>query len=283
VKRLLALPVVLMLAVLLLWPLGILVARSVSGDPAGLTLEHYLAALTSRIYVTAFANTALIAFASTVLALAICLPAALYIEGVGEQPPTRKTYLAAAMTLPLSLPGVVIGFFVILLFGLTGFVPQLFEVFFGERRFNIAYTFWGMLLGYLYFQIPRATLVLRAAATLVSSDAVDAARTLGASTARVYWAIVLPAMRPALINAAALSLATAFGAFGTAATLSRGYRVAPLEIASAFTESFQPELAAALSIVLALVTTALLLGVGGAGERSMRVQRSTKPAPDASA
>jgi putative spermidine/putrescine transport system permease protein len=278
VKRLLALPVVITLTALLLWPLATLAARSVRGESIPFTLEHYVAVLTSRTYATAFVNTALIAVASTVLALVICMPAALYIEGVGEQPPVRKTFLAAALTLPLSLPGVVIGFFVILLFGLTGFIPQLFELVTGKRQMIIAYTVWGMLLGYLYFQIPRVTLVLRAAATMVSADAVDAARTLGASTLQVYLKVVLPLMRPALVNAAALSLATAFGAFGTAATLSRGYRVAPLEIASAFTESFQPEQAAALSIVLALVTTILLLGVGRLGEQHSQTNRRTTSA-----
>jgi putative spermidine/putrescine transport system permease protein len=179
-----------------------------------------------------------------------------------------------ALTIPLSLPGIVIGFFVILFFGLTGVVPQVFLLLTGERQLNFAYTFGGMLLGYLYFQIPRVVLVLRGSVAALSQDVIDVSRTLGATPWRVYLDVLLPALMPAMISAASVSLATAFGAFGTAATLSRGFRVLPLEIASSFTESFQPERAASLSIALALLTTAILLGLGQIAERAMRPGRA---------
>ena len=78
---------------------------------------------------------------------------------------------------------------------------------------------------------------------------------------QIYFHVIFPTLKPAIISASSLSLATGFGAFGTAATLSRGYRVIPLEIASAFTENFQPKLAGAMSIVLVLMTIVLLFGV----------------------
>jgi putative spermidine/putrescine transport system permease protein len=227
-------------------------------DSAGFSMVNYLTILQSERYLRAFANTAILAIASTLLALIICTPAAIYIEGRAGQ---GRKVLAVLLTIPLSLPGIVIGFFVILTFGLTGLFPQVIESFTGERQLKIAYTFWGLLLGYLYFQIPRVVLVVRGAVAGISQDVIGAARTLGTPTWRIYTDVVLPILRPALINAASLSLATAFGAFGTAATLSRGFRVVPLEIASAFTENFQPELAASMSLVLAFITATLLVGV----------------------
>jgi putative spermidine/putrescine transport system permease protein len=252
----LVLPLLMVMLTFLFTPLAVLLARSL--DLGGVpSLDNYTAILTNERYATAFINTTVIAVASTALALLICTPAALYIERGNGHP-----WLAVALTIPLSLPGIVIGFFVILLFGRTGVVPQAFDALTGARQLDFAYTFWGLLLGYFYFQIPRVILVLRGAVATVSADAIDAARTLGAPTWRLYSDVILPALRPALINAASLSLATAFGAFGTAATLSRGYRVVPLEIAAAFTENFEPERAAALSLALALVTTLMLYGVG---------------------
>jgi putative spermidine/putrescine transport system permease protein len=251
------LPLILLLLVLLVWPLLILAGRSVSGEGGGFTWESYLTILQSERYLRALFNTALLALASTLLALLICTPAALYLEGQGR----GRQWLAVLLTIPLSLPGIVIGFFVILLFGLTGVVPQWFRAVTGERQLTFAYTFWGMLLGYLYFQIPRVVLMVRGAAATLSAETIAVARTLGASPLQLYRFVILPMLRPALLNAASLSLATAFGAYGTAATLSRGYRVLPLEIAAAFTESFQPALAAGLSLVLALITSLLLLGL----------------------
>ncbi|MCS6773719.1 MAG: ABC transporter permease subunit [Thermoflexales bacterium] len=232
-----------------------------------LTLANYAAVVNSLSYRRALLNTVLIAVASTVLALVLCFPIAVYLERSASR---WRNALAVALTIPLSLPGIVIGFFVILLFGLTGFVPQLFLLVTGERQLNFAYTFGGMLLGYLYFQIPRVVLVLRGAVSALSQDVIDVSRTLGATPLRVYLDVLVPMLAPAVLSAASVGLATALGAFGTAATLSRGFRVLPLEIASLFTENFDVQRAASLSIVLAGLTVVVLLGIGQLAERARR-------------
>jgi len=266
-------PFLIIVLTLLFWPLIILAQRSLQPEAGkGLTLALYGEVITSSTYLRAFMNTAIISVLSTVLALVICIPAAIYIEGKGGR---GRKWLAVALTIPLSLPGIVIGFFVILNFGLTGVVPQLIERVTGRRELVLAYTFWGMLLGYLYFQIPRVVLVMRGAISAISQDSIDAARTLGASTLRVYFEVILPALRPAIISASSLSLATGFGAFGTAATLSRGYRVVPLEIAAAFTENFKPAQAGALSLLLMLITTTILFGVGNLDTARTRRRRAS--------
>ncbi len=264
----LAVPILVLFALALLIPLAILLHQSLlDGSGSRLTLENYAVILRSPAYRRALLNSVSIAFASTLLALVLCFPVAVYVERSKSR---YRDALAVALTIPLSLPGIVIGFFVILFFGLTGMVPQVFLLLTGERQLSFAYTFGGMLLGYLYFQIPRVVLVLRGSVSALSQDVIDVSRTLGATPWRVYLDVLLPTLMPAMISAASVSLATAFGAFGTAATLSRGFRVLPLEIAASFTESFQPERAAGLSIALALLTTAILLGLGRVAERAMR-------------
>lgn len=242
----------------LFWPLLSLGLQSLSPEGAGISLALYKEVLLSKHYLSSFWNTFLLSLLSTLIALIICIPAGIYIEG--EQGRDRKL-LAVALTIPLSLPGIVIGFFVIITFGFTGVVPKLFEMLTGNRHLAFAYTFYGMLLGYVYFQIPRVVLTIRGAVSNISQDVLDSARTLGASTLQTYWHVILPTLKPSIISAASLSMATGFGAFGTAATLSRGYRVVPLEIATAFTENFQPKLAGAMSIILVLITTAMLFGI----------------------
>ncbi len=242
----------------LFWPLLSLGLESISGDEGALSLALYKEVLLSKHYLSSFWNTFLLSLLSTLIALVVCIPAGIYIEG--DEGKDRKL-LAVALTIPLSLPGIVIGFFVIITFGFTGVVPKLFEILTGTRRLAFAYTFYGMLLGYVYFQIPRVVLTIRGAVSNISQDVLDSARTLGASTLQTYWYVILPTLKPSIISAASLSMATGFGAFGTAATLSRGYRVVPLEIATAFTENFQPKLAGAMSIILVLITTLMLFGI----------------------
>ena len=93
------------------------------------------------------------------------------------------------------------------------------------------------------------------------------ARTLGLPPTAVFMRVIVPTLLPAIVSASTLSLATAYGAFGTAATLSRGVRVIPLEIAALFTERFQPDKAAALSILLGIITLSLMLLLGRAQRR----------------
>lgn len=264
---LLGLPLLVVVACLLLWPLGVLAYTSLVGDTGAVSFDNYVAVLTSERYLYSFGVTSVLAVGSTVLALILCVPAALYIERTNDR---GSRAMAVALTIPLSLPGIVIGFFVILIFGNTGLVPVTSQGILGESFGAIAYSFYGLLLGYLYFNIPRVILVVRGAVAGISADSLDAARTLGASPLYVYGRVVVPALRGAITNAAALSLATAFGAYGTAVTLSRGYRVVPLDIADAFTESYQPRLAATLSVVLALITTFILVGVSRLGEKKGR-------------
>ncbi|MGH8878141.1 MAG: ABC transporter permease, partial [Stackebrandtia sp.] len=258
VSLLLGLPLAVIVACLLLWPLGVLAMTSLISDTGGVSFDNYVAVLSNPDYLESFMWTSILAFGSTAIALVLCVPAALYIERTNSR---ASRAIAVALTIPLSLPGIVIGFFIILVFGRTGLVPVMTG--FGD----IAYTFTGLLLGYLYFNIPRVILVVRGAVAQVPHDTLDAARTLGATPVHVYQRVVIPTLRPAIASASALSLATAFGAYGTAVTLSRGYRVVPLDIADSFTESFQPERAATLSVVLAIVTTLLLVGVSRLGEK----------------
>ena len=64
---------------------------------------------------------------------------------------------------------------------------------------------------------------------------------------------------PSLIAAGAIAFATAMGAFGTAFTLATNIDVIPMVIYTEFTLSANIAMAAALSIVLGIVTWALLL------------------------
>ncbi|HAX17023.1 MAG TPA: ABC transporter permease [Actinobacteria bacterium] len=254
-----------MLCILLFWPLLSLGLKSLSGETGEFTLSLYIDVLTNQQYFKSFINTFMLAVLSTIFALVICIPAGIYIEG--DHGKDRKL-LAVALTIPLSLPGIVIGFFVIITFGFTGIVPKFIEVLTGTRALNFAYTFYGMLLGYVYFQIPRVILTIRGAVSNISQDVIDAARTLGSYAFQIYFHVILPSLRPSIVSASSLSLATGFGAFGTAATLSRGYRVLPLEIATAFTENFQPRLAVAMSVILVMLTTFMLFGVNRFNENT---------------
>ena len=211
----------------------------------------YLEILHKPRYINTLVLTVLVSLATTFAALAVSTTAGMFLS---RNQFKGRGILLSIMTLPLAFPGVVIGFLIILLGGRQGLVNQLTP---GHVVF--AYSVIGLFLGYLYFSIPRVLLTVMAAAEKLDTSLEEAARTMGASPVRVVGDVILPGLMPSLIAAGAIAFATAMGAFGTAFTLATDIDVIPMVIYTEFTLSANIAMAAALSIVLGIVTWILLL------------------------
>lgn len=168
-----------------------------------------------------------------------------------------RAFLTALLTFPLAFPGVVVGFMVILLAGRQGLIGQFSQWITGENLV-FAYSMAGLFLGYLYFSIPRVILTVMAAAEKLDPKLEEAARSLGAPPWRVVLDVLIPGLQPALISAGAICFATAMGAFGTAFTLATRINVLPITIYTEFTNYANFSVAAALSIVLGVLTWLVL-------------------------
>ncbi|GAA2353411.1 ABC transporter permease [Catellatospora methionotrophica] len=267
-----AIPAIALLVLLMVVPLCSFVIRSLTGIDGEFSWGSYQEIFTEPRYRTALFNSVWLAIASTALALLIALPAALHLARLRGR---TRTVVDAVLTFPLSLPGVVIGFFIIVMFGRSGLAQAAMTALTGEPGLVLAYAMPGLLLAYLYFQLPRVLGTLRGAAEALDPDLVTVARTLGASRTRVTFTVVLPALKPAIFAATALAIASSLGAYGTVAALSEGFRVLPLDIAEQGTMLQNTRLAGAMSIVLALVSLISTL-LNDAAERHMR--RGAKPA-----
>ena len=199
---------------------------------------------------------------STLLLSAVVTAATLVISSVAGLFLTRNRFagrrlLTAMLTFPLAFPGVVVGFMVILLAGRQGLIGQISEMVLDEKLV-FAYSMAGLFLGYLYFSIPRVILTVMAAAEKLDPRLEEAARSLGAAPWRVVIDVLLPGLKPALISAGAICFATAMGAFGTAFTLATRINVLPITIYTEFTNYANFATAAALSIVLGVLTWLVL-------------------------
>ena len=104
------------------------------------------------------------------------------------------------LTLPLAFPGVVIGFMVIMLGGRLGLIPMISQELIGQS-WVFAYSMMGLLVGYVYFSIPRTILTVMAAAEKLDPQLIEGARALGANSWQLIRDIIIPALRPALLAA----------------------------------------------------------------------------------
>ena len=91
--------------------------------------------------------------------------------------------------------------------------------------------FWGIVVVYLYFQIPLMTLIMLPAIDGLKTTWREAAANLGAGD-RQYWRLIaLPLLLPSLIAGFLLLFANAFAAYATAYALSSGgSKLVPVQI-----------------------------------------------------
>jgi ABC-type phosphate transport system permease subunit len=106
-----------------------------------------------------------------------------------------KSLVDAVVHLPLVLPPVVIGYFLLLVFGTKGPLGAwLYEVF-GIR---LIFTRWGAALAAAVMSFPLMVRAIRLALEAVDRRLEAAARTLGATRLDVFFSVTLPLMLPRL-------------------------------------------------------------------------------------
>lgn len=215
----------------------------------------YWQVLSSAQYLGSLAQTCLLAAVVTLAALVVGGISGVFLA---RQRFFGRSALVALLTFPLAFPGVVVGFLVILLAGRQGIFAALGMHLAGER-WIFAYSLAGLFLGYLYFSIPRVILTVMAACESLDRSFEEAARSLGAGHWRVVCDVIVPGLAPALVSCGAICFATSMGAFGTAFTLGTRLNVTPVAIYNVFTNYANFTVAAALSVILGLVTWAVLL------------------------
>ncbi|NMV38204.1 ABC transporter permease [Ralstonia insidiosa] len=234
------------------WLLPMAALLRVSGSEG--LIATYTAALTTPRYLSSLVSTVVLSAAVTLATLVLSTIAGLFL--VRHNVPGKRL-ITAMLTFPLAFPGVVVGFMVILLAGRQGLLGDLTRTLTGEK-WVFAYSIGGLFLGYLYFSIPRVVLTVMAAAEKLDRSLEEAARSLGASSWQVTRDVLVPGLAPALIASGAICFATSMGAFGTAFTLATEIDVLPMTIYTEFTLNAGIAMAAALSVVLGVVTWLVL-------------------------
>jgi sulfate transport system permease protein len=96
----------------------------------------------------------------------------------------------------------------------------------------------------------------------LDQDMEEAAKTLGASSATIFFRIVLPSLMPSILTGAALSFSRALGEFGSIIMVA-GNIPFRTQVASVYIygeiESYNPQGALGLSVVLLFFSFAILL------------------------
>ncbi len=119
--------------------------------------------------------------------------------------------LESLVTLPLLLPPTVLGYYLLVLLGQASPVGRVWESVFGEP---LVFTWRAAVVASLIHSAPLLIQSARAALENVPVEYEQAARALGASEFRVFWAVSLPLAWSPVLAATVLAFARSLGEFG---------------------------------------------------------------------
>jgi putative spermidine/putrescine transport system permease protein len=124
--------------------------------------------------------------------------------------------------------------------------------------FNLL-SFWGLVITYLFFQIPLMILIIIPALDGLKREWREAAEVLGATSTQYWRMVALPILFPSLLGTFALLFANAFGAVATAFALTGPQlNIVPIKLFAQIRGDVlgNPNLGFALAFGMILITVA---------------------------
>lgn len=105
-------------------------------------------------------------------------------------------------------------------------------------RFLYSHAGWGVMVVYLWKQIPFMTLAIYSVLLGLGRDSEDAAATLGANPWQRFWNVTLPQVMPGVVSATIIVFAFNFGSFEVPFILGGGFpNTLPVEAWRAFDDA----------------------------------------------
>ena len=166
-----------------------------------------------------------------------------------------KAVVNALIDLPFALPTIVAGLTLLALYG-----PE------SPVGVNLAYSRTAIVLAMLFVTLPFVVRTVQPVLLELDREMEQAAASLGAGDWQIFRRIVFPNLFPGILSGVALAFAKAVGEFG-AVVLITGNLPFSTEVASVYVfgqlESGNPGGAAAVSVVLLVVSFGILIVIGG--------------------
>jgi len=186
-----------------------------------------------------------------------------------------KRIVDGLIDLPFALPTAVAGIALTTIYAPKGWVGSLLQ----PLGIKVAYTPLGITLALIFIGIPFVVRTVQPILQDMEADMEEAAALLGSYRARTFFKIILPDLIPPLLTGFALAFARGIGEYGSVVFISGNMpmktEIAPLLIVTKL-EQFQYSQAAAIAVVLLLISFMLLLCINILQRWSNRRLRTVK-------
>ena len=237
---------------------------------AGLAAPNVIAAFGASFFISAVS-----AIVGAVVGAAVCYAL------LGARPDGMlRSFIDSASSVLAQFGGVMLAFAFIAFIGTRGLVTVWLQNTFGVNIFENGvwlYQVPGLLLPYIYFQVPLMIITFMPALQGLKLQWAEANATLG-GTKLTYWVrIAAPVLAPSFFGSLLLLFANAFSSYATAAALiSQGAQIVPLQIRSALVSETvlgRENMAGALALGMVVVMVIVMWGYSVLQRRTSRWQK----------
>lgn len=156
--------------------------------PPSFSLQYYQSLFTSRLYMSSLHNSAIVATTSTLLTCVVGVMTAIAL--VRYEFPGKASVEAYFMS-PLIVPGVILGFALLLFFSAIGALGGL----------------WRIILAHTLVSLPYMIRVAQTSLSGIPHTLTEAAMSLGATERKAFFSITLPLARAGVLSGVVLALA----------------------------------------------------------------------------
>lgn len=263
----LLLPAIALLAMVLGMPLYYLLNFSaLTGDfmlqdLSGPTFSNYSNLLTDGFFLAVAGRTFAISFCVTVVALILGFPLASLMS---RAPAAWRSPIAIVVLSPLLVSMVASSYGWIVILGNNGVINNLLMgLGLIGSPIRLLYTDFAIGVGLVHIVLPFMVLSLVAALDRIELAVSEAAATLGANRARVWWHILLPLCVPGIGAGVTLCFSLSISAYVTPAVLGpSGPNFITTLIYQNFVNLYEWGTGSAMAFLLLLVAAAVVLGLG---------------------
>lgn len=227
----------------------------------GFTLEHFVKIFTTRLYQQSIFNSLWISIFS---ALAGIIIAFLGAKAANAASAKVRNIFTSVLNITSNFAGVPLAFAFMILLGNVGILTLI------GKNYGISfladfdlYTINGLLLTYIYFQIPLATLLMLPIFGGLKKEWREAVGLLGGNSFHYWFKVAIPSLLPSILGTFSVLFANSLAAYGTAyALLSNNIALLPIRISQQYVGEVvqNQEFGCALSLVMmALMVLSILI------------------------
>ena len=206
----------------LIAPLLVLAYRSLEANDGGLTLDNYRQLATETV-LSSYGMSIRISLTTAILGGLIGFLIA-WAVAIGGLPRPFRSIISTFSGVASNFAGVPLAVAFVYTLGRVGVVTSLIELLgidLYRSGFSL-YSFLGLTLVYLYFQIPLMVLVILPAIDGLKREWREAAENLGATPVQYWRHVAFPVLMPSILGTMILLFCNSFGAHATAYALTGG-------------------------------------------------------------